>query len=169
MDVHLYDYAPLKLTSLDGYGTSINISRPGSAQSVRSRNERTERPSLQATTPEASPGSGRPVSFIVPVHEGTKWYKQSFLDKVALFAIQCISIPISGLFLVVVVAWAILADVSGRLPKQLRPVKPATFPWDDREKWKSEKCVKDVRYYAQQVGFDIINEEVETDDGFLLR
>jgi hypothetical protein len=48
-------------------------------------------------------------------------------------------------------------------------VRAVRFPWDDSARWKKEKCVKDVRYYARAVGFDIADEEVETEDGFYLR
>lgn len=48
-------------------------------------------------------------------------------------------------------------------------MEPATFPWDNRERWRNEEYVKDVRYYARAVGLDIIDEQVETDDGYYLR
>lgn len=49
--------------------------------------------------------------------------------------------------------------------------KPATrLPdWDQPERWKDEKLVKDVRYYARTCGFDIVNETVITRDGYHLR
>lgn len=130
------------------------------SQSLRSRGSR----------PPLQPSASRPVSFITPVHEGSSWpRKLSFEDRISLFFLQLLSVPISSLFLLLVVGWALLADLSRRLPKWLRPVQPASFPWDDTEKWKNEKCVKDVRYYARAVGMDIVDEEVETDDGYYLR
>lgn len=44
--------------------------------------------------------------------------------------------------------------------------------WDTderREKYKREKVVKDIQYYARQCGFDVIEQTVETKDGYLLR
>lgn len=72
-----------------------------------------------------------------------------------------------------VVGWAMLADFSAHLPRFLRrvaPVEPANFPWD-KPKYYKEKCVKDVGYYARQAGegYEIVDEEVETEDGFYLR
>lgn len=113
--------------------------------------------------------SGRPISFIIPFQTTTKFYKPSFLNNLNLFIKQTISFTLSSFFLILVVVWAILADISKRLPGWLRPVEPVTFPWDDHKRWKSEKCVKDVRYYAREAGFEIVNEEVETEDGYFLR
>ncbi len=41
--------------------------------------------------------------------------------------------------------------------------------WDDPKRWSKEKLVKDVRYYATSCGFEIVNETVETQDGYYLR
>lgn len=44
------------------------------------------------------------------------------------------------------------------------------FEWDNHAKYYGkERNTKDVRYYAREAGFDILDEEVETEDGFLLR
>ncbi|KAH8115772.1 alpha/beta-hydrolase [Phellopilus nigrolimitatus] len=115
--------------------------------------------------------SGRPISFITPVHGGARWYRPSFRNRLMLHGSQVMSFITSSFLLGGVVVWALLADLSTRLPRFLRPVEPATFPWDDPDRWKNEKCVKDVHYYARTAGagFDIIEEEVETEDGFHLR
>ena len=36
-------------------------------------------------------------------------------------------------------------------------------------KYRKEKNTHDVKYYALEAGFDIVDEEVGTDDEFLLR
>jgi len=44
--------------------------------------------------------------------------------------------------------------------------------WDTEEaraKYTREKCVKDIRYYARNCGFDVVEQEVETKDGYLLK
>lgn len=156
---------PLNTTVVNGYGTSI--SRPSSAQSVRTR----ERPSLTAHAPRGlnGPTSGRPISFIAPVHGDYKQYRPSLWNIIKLFISQLVSVAVSSVFLVAVVGWALLAEISKGLPRRWRPVKAATFPWDDHDRWKNEDCVKDVRYYAHAVGFDIVDEEAETEDDYYLR
>ncbi|EJD00804.1 alpha/beta-hydrolase [Fomitiporia mediterranea MF3/22] len=132
------------------------------------------RPSLRSCTPNGYPNkSGRPVSFIAPVHGEARWYRPTLKNRIMLFISQCISFIVSSAFLMTVVTWAMLADLTAHLPRFLRrvsPVEPATFPWDD-PKYLKEKCTKDVHYYAQNAGegYDIIDEEVETEDGFHLR
>ena len=63
--------------------------------------------------------------------------------------------------------WALLATIPA-LYRDLRKVKDA-FEWDDHAKYQKERNTDNVRYYAQEAGFDIVDEEVETEDGFLLR
>lgn len=57
------------------------------------------------------------------------------------------------------------------LPKWIRPGKVQKFPWDDEKYWRKEgrKISKEPRDYALQVGMDIENQTVETEDGYLLR
>lgn len=43
------------------------------------------------------------------------------------------------------------------------------FEWDDHAKYRKERNTRDVQYYAREAGFDIVDEEVETEDGFVLR
>lgn len=44
--------------------------------------------------------------------------------------------------------------------------------WDTAEqqaKYNRERVVKDIRYYARSCGFDVVEQEVETKDGYLLK
>ena len=43
------------------------------------------------------------------------------------------------------------------------------YTWDRPEHRDKESVVNDIGYYARQVGLDIVDEEVETADGYLLR
>lgn len=176
-DGGLTDSTSLNSVLVNGYGSSINISRPGSVQSMRARADAgsgNSRPSLKSSMPKGyAKRSGRPVSFIAPVHGEARWYRPTFKNRLMLCISQLISFIVSSLFLITVVGWAMLAELAAHLPRFLRrvsPVEPVSFPWDN-PKYMSEKCVKDVRYYAREAGegYDIIDEEVETEDGFYLR
>ena len=156
--------AKVKVKHAHGHG------RAGS-HSIRARSSSRSRPSLQESVPNGYAGhSGRPISFIAPVHSEARWYTPTLRNRLLLSISQFISSIISSILLVGVVAWALLADLSVRLPRYLRPVEPASFPWDN-PRYLKERCTKDVRYYAQQAGegYDILDEEVETGDGFHLR
>lgn len=93
------------------------------------------------------------------------------LEKLNLFINQLISVVLSTFFLTFVVAWAIGADLAKALPKWVWPEKPRRFPWDDDKYWRKEgrKVSKEPRDYARQVGMDIENQVVETEDGYFLR
>ncbi|TDL29009.1 alpha/beta-hydrolase [Rickenella mellea] len=146
-------------------------SRSSSSQSSRSQ---TPRPPLTPQGPDGhwgGPIPGRPVSFISPVHGDFKFYNPSFYNRVKLCITQSVSFVIASTLLIGVVFWAVLVEISIQIARRRAVDKPkANFlPWEDCEKWKKEKCSEDVRYYAQQAGFDIADEEVETEDGFYLR
>jgi hypothetical protein len=93
------------------------------------------------------------------------------LAKINLFINQTISIILSTFFLVFVVAWALSTEIARALPKWIRPGPTKKFPWDDDRYWRKEgrKISKEPRDYARQVGMDIENQTVETEDGYLLR
>ena len=95
----------------------------------------------------------------------------TLLAKINLFINQTISIVLSTFFLVFVVAWALTSEMARALPKWIRPVPAKKFPWDDDRYWRKEgkKISKEPRDYARQVGMDIENQTVETEDGYLLR
>jgi len=43
------------------------------------------------------------------------------------------------------------------------------YTWNQPEHCKKGSVVNDIGYYAHQVSLDIVDEEVETADGYLLR
>ena len=77
----------------------------------------------------------------------------------------------STFFLTLVVGWAMGSELSRVLPRWLRSGEAKKFPWDDERYWKKEgrKISKEPRDYARQVGMDIENQTVETEDGYYLR
>jgi len=95
----------------------------------------------------------------------------TLLSKVNLFINQTISIFLSTFFLVFVVAWALGSEMSRILPRWLKGGESKKFPWDDEKYWKKEgrKISKEPRDYARQIGMDIENQTVETEDGYFLR
>jgi len=150
------------------YGsTDASASRISLTDGIAITVDRPTTPQVSAHGYSSTPGR-RAVSFIAPVHV-THSSLPSFRTKFDLFVGQFISFFISSFFLSLVVAWASLARLSAELPRWLRPVKPATFPWDNPDYYKKEKVVKDVQSYARAVGFDILDEQVETADGYYLR
>ena len=108
--------------------------------------------------------STRPASFI---RSGSRDYKPSIRKRILLWLSQALSFVMSSSFLTMVVSWAIFASIPTLVGSFWR--QRETFDWDDHKKYRNEKNTKDVKYYARQAGFDIVDEEVETDDGFLLR
>lgn len=65
--------------------------------------------------------------------------------------------------------WAFFHRLRKQVPVWIRREQPIVYSWDQPEHPKKERVVNDVSYYARQVGFDIVDEEVETADGYLLR
>ncbi|CEH15442.1 lipid particle protein [Ceraceosorus bombacis] len=68
------------------------------------------------------------------------------------------------------IIWALSVRILAAIPRYLtgqNKYKPRG--WDDPHRWKKEALVKDVRYYARSAGFEIVNETVETADGYYLR
>jgi lysosomal acid lipase/cholesteryl ester hydrolase len=63
------------------------------------------------------------------------------------------------------------SELSRILPRWLSSSEAKKFPWDDERYWKKEgrKISKEPRDYARQVGMDIENQTVETEDGYYLR
>jgi len=87
---------------------------------------------------------------------------------VQLFFEQIVSFFLSTFFLVLVVLWALLVHLYQQLRRLLRPTPSKVFDWDKPE-YAKEKVVREVQPYATAVGFEIIDEQVETADGFYLR
>ena len=63
--------------------------------------------------------------------------------------------------------WAFFHRLQKEAPAWIWREQPKVYTWDrHREK---ESVVNNIGYYACQVGLDIVDEEVETADGYLLR
>lgn len=92
-------------------------------------------------------------------------------SRIKLFYTQLVANLISAGFLILIVVWALasrsLGYILARLHGQVQVRHPR--PWDEPEKWKNEKLVRDVKYYARSCGYDIVDQEVITQDGYKLR
>ncbi|SPO31466.1 related to YEH1 - steryl ester hydrolase [Ustilago trichophora] len=86
-----------------------------------------------------------------------------------LFVTQTTANVLSSFFLLLVIVWALSVRLLAAIPKFFAPTIKDQKEWDDPKRWNKEKLVKDVRYYAASCGFEIINETVETQDGYYLR
>lgn len=118
----------------------------------------------------SSPSSPRKSSFVGTVHDPDSFVPPlGKISKVGLWWNKTSSFFISSTFLVLVVLWASCIRIAAVIPKLFSGPKLHVYAWDNTDKMKREKVVKDVQHYARDCGFDIIDEEVETADGFLLR
>lgn len=157
---------------LAGAGATPAISRTASAQSTSSSRgilrrifiDRIGTPSqhlLRPTFPPPSLSTYTPV----PVTPMTYW------EHVKLIIRQTISFGISTFFLAGVVVWAFGAEALAILPNWLNPPKVKKYAWDDDAHWRKAdaKVSKEPQYYARQIGMDIENQTLETEDGFYLR
>ncbi|OWT37789.1 lipid particle protein [Cryptococcus neoformans var. grubii Br795] len=149
-----------------------SLSRASSAASTASNRgilrrifiDRSTTPSQHLTRPTFPPPSLSTYSPMSPA-------PLSLWAKLNLLFVQTTSIILSTYFLVLVVLWAVAAEMAKCLPKWIWPERPRKFPWDDEEYWKKEgKTVsKDPAFYAKQVGMDIEHQTVETEDGYYLK
>lgn len=152
--------------------TTPAMSRSASAQSTASSRgilrrifiDRFGTPSqhlLRPTFPPLSLSTYTPV----PVTPMTYW------EHVVLIIRQTISFGISTFFLAGVVLWAFGAEALNIVPRWLRRPKAHIYPWDNDVHWRKAdiKVSKEPQYYARQIGMDIENQTVETEDGFYLR
>ncbi|POW10141.1 hypothetical protein PSHT_08864 [Puccinia striiformis] len=102
--------------------------------------------------------------------------------KFRLFCLQLFSHTISNLILVVIVIYALIKRLITKIIATIIPSssshhqehskkKKQEHPrdWDQPTKFKKEKVTKDFHYYAQQAGFEIIEQTVETLDGYFLQ
>lgn len=82
---------------------------------------------------------------------------------------QTLAVFISSVLLLTVVCVGLVTRLITFVPRTLsRPPRPNPS-WDEPERWKNELLVKSPQYYARNCGFDIVDEQVETEDGFFLR
>ncbi|KIR42317.1 lipid particle protein [Cryptococcus deuterogattii 99/473] len=149
-----------------------SLSRASSAASTASNRgilrrifiDRSSTPSQHLTRPTFPPPS---LSTYTPMSPTPL----SLWAKLNLLFIQTVSVILSTYFLILVVLWAVAAELAKWLPKWIWPDRPRKFPWDDEEYWKKEgrTVSKDPAFYAKQVGMDIEHQTVETDDGYYLK
>lgn len=95
--------------------------------------------------------------------------RPTLYSRARLVVTQTTANVLSSFFLVLVVVWALSVRLLAAVPKFFAPSVAEQKQWDDPKRWRNEKLVKDVRYYAAQCGFEIRNETVETQDGYFLR
>jgi len=172
------------------------ISRPLSAASLRVRVDKQSQAVADALAMYQCPPTGfddYEEPDIWTRRGGAPLYAQhSLYWKLRLAWSQTLALILSSSFLIFIVTWALsielLVAMLRRLPSPLRAIAvwvgalPPTNTsaslasaddfdreWDDAPRWKREKLVKDVRYYASTCGFEIVNEQTETEDGFFLR
>ncbi|CAO1613999.1 unnamed protein product [Jaminaea pallidilutea] len=153
-------------------------SRPGSSLSLRgvhvdkASDEAIKRRSLYSHPPSEDHGDARSnVERLFAHRAGAPPYGEFTLYRRFRFAItQLIANTLSSVFLILVVIWALSVRFLAQFPRIFSPAQPEVIQeWDDPDRWGKEGLVKDVRYYARSCGFDIVNETVETADGYFLR
>ncbi|KAJ9476214.1 Sterol esterase 2 [Pseudozyma hubeiensis] len=154
-----FEEDPLLHPSYDSedFGSSSNGNRKSNAngRSAPSTRRRSTQDSIAATF--ARRGGAPP-------------YKRPTLySRGRLFVSQATANILSSFFLLLVIVWALSIRLLAAVPKFFAPTIKEQKEWDDPKRWNKEKLVKDVRYYAASCGFEIINETVETQDGYYLR
>lgn len=166
--------APTPKLATEGVGSAVRpaISRTASAQSDRSSRgilrrifiDRIGTPSQHLVRPTFPPLS-------LTTYEPVPYKPMSMLDHIKLMIGQTISFGISTVFLAGVVLWAFGAEALKILPNWLSPPKLKKYDWDDDAHWRKAdaKVSKEPQYYARQIGMDIENQTIETEDGFYLR
>lgn len=97
--------------------------------------------------------------------------EQTFRRQVRLFVLQTVSAIVSNSFLMVIVSYGLMVRAFHNLSliifNKTHQMKPRA--WDDEEKWKNERVTKDVHYYAESAGYKIVEQTVETLDGYYLK
>jgi lysosomal acid lipase/cholesteryl ester hydrolase len=126
--------------------------------------DRSTTPSHHLSRPTFPPPSASSYSPLPPT-------ELSIAAKINLFINQTISIVVSTFFLAIVTSWAVGNELIRALPKWIRGNKGKKFIWDDEKYWRKEgkKISKEPRDYARQVGMDIVDQRVETEDGYYLK
>ncbi|GAA5927302.1 uncharacterized protein JCM15063_005858 [Sporobolomyces koalae] len=95
-------------------------------------------------------------------------------SRFKLFFLQLFANTASAAFLCLIIVWALASQGLNFVVRWMKGTRPdrARREWDTEEaraKYEQEKCVKDIRYYARNCGFDVIEQTVETKDGYLLK
>lgn len=95
-------------------------------------------------------------------------------SRVKLFFLQLLSNTASTAFLVFIILWALASRFLAAIVRTLKGqhADRTRREWDTDEaqaERKKEKVTKDIRYYALKCGFDVVEQTVETKDGYLLK
>ncbi|BGO98691.1 Alpha/Beta hydrolase fold [Rhodotorula toruloides] len=95
-------------------------------------------------------------------------------SRVKLFFLQLLSNTASTAFLVFIIIWALASRFLAAIIRTLKGqhADRTRREWDTDEaqaERKQEKVTKDIRYYALRCGFDVVEQTVETKDGYLLK
>ncbi|CEQ42651.1 SPOSA6832_04487 [Sporobolomyces salmonicolor] len=95
-------------------------------------------------------------------------------SRFKLFFLQLFANAASAAFLLLILVWALASQGLHSLVRWMKRISPdrARREWDTdemRAKYENERVVKDIRYYARSCGFDVIEQTVETKDGYLLK
>ncbi|KAK0522178.1 hypothetical protein OC834_006378 [Tilletia horrida] len=180
--------------STTGVETPDGIARPLSAASLRVRVEKQSQATADALAMYNRPPNGfedyEEPDIWTPRGGAPLYAQHSLYWRLRLAWSQLLALILSSSFLIFIIVWALSIQVIaallrlapwpfsrvfialGLLPPEGGVRLPPTNKdreWDDHKRWKKEKLVKDVRYYASTCGFEIVNEQVETEDGFYLR
>lgn len=145
-------------------------SRPSSRHGIRIR---PGTPNSHGTTFSSHPMSPTRSSFVGTVHDPDSFIPPlSTVAKLGLWWNKFTSFWISTTFLVLVVGYATVHRILITLPNWFKRSTGQSHidAWNDNsDHWKKEKVVKDPGYYARHCGYDLVDEEVETQDGYFLR
>jgi len=99
--------------------------------------------------------------------------------KLRLFGLQLISHIVANSILVIIVVYALIKRcLTKTIHQLLQPTQSRNHKkkknqfsreWDQPHLFKHEKVTKDFHYYAKQAGFEIVEQTVETLDGYFLK
>jgi lysosomal acid lipase/cholesteryl ester hydrolase len=135
---------------------SVHISRPTT-------------PSIHQHTYLSHPlGAEQTSTSFVATSRGKPPRQPTLFSRLRLFVTQMLSNALSAAFLVAIVVWALSVRLVAYIFSRA-PVKTDKRDWDDPDRWKNERIVKSVPYYAESCGFGAEEQTVETDDGYFLR
>ncbi|KPV72130.1 uncharacterized protein RHOBADRAFT_39581 [Rhodotorula graminis WP1] len=98
----------------------------------------------------------------------------SWWFRFKLFFLQLFANAASAAFLIFIIVWALssrFVEAARRYVRGLNADRHRRV-WDTdaaREARRTERVTKDIRYYALRCGFDVVEQTVETKDGYLLK
>jgi lysosomal acid lipase/cholesteryl ester hydrolase len=107
-------------------------------------------------------------SSFVATSRGKPPRQPTLLSRLRLSVTQMLSNTLSATFLIIIVVWALSVRLAAYLFSR-SPPKTEQRVWDHPDRWKDERIVKSVPYYAESCGFAVEEQTVETDDGYFLR